>query len=52
MTGWVMENEFHFDLKEELRKLPEKPGIFTLVFGCGILQSDKLRFIGLIGMGL
>ena len=41
MTGWVMENEFHFDLKEELRKLPEKPGVYIMHD-----QTDAILYVG------
>ena len=41
MTGWAMENEFHFDLKEELRKLPEKPGVYIMHD-----QTDAILYVG------
>ena len=41
MTGWVMENEFHFDLKEELRKLPEKPGVYIMHD-----HTDAILYVG------
>ena len=41
MTGWVMENEFHFDLKEELRKLPEKPGVYIMHD-----KTDAILYVG------
>ena len=41
MTGWVMENEFYFDLKEELRKLPEKPGVYIMHD-----QTDAILYVG------
>jgi excinuclease ABC subunit C len=41
MTGWVMENEFHFDLKEELRKLPEKPGVYIMHD-----RTDAILYVG------
>lgn len=36
-----MENEFHFDLKEELRKLPEKPGVYIMHD-----QTDAILYVG------
>lgn len=41
MTGWAMENEFHFDLKEELRKLPEKPGVYIMHD-----RTDAILYVG------
>ncbi|MCI6237500.1 MAG: excinuclease ABC subunit UvrC [Porcincola intestinalis] len=36
-----MENEFHFDLKEELRKLPEKPGVYIMHD-----HTDAILYVG------
>lgn len=36
-----MENEFHFDLKEELRKLPEKPGVYIMHD-----KTDAILYVG------
>lgn len=36
-----MENEFHFDITEELRKLPEKPGVYIMHD-----RTDAILYVG------
>lgn len=41
LSGKNMENEFHFDIREELRKLPEKPGVYIMHD-----STDAILYVG------